>query len=419
MTKSKKWAVLSLGIYFFASYLKISISQAALAFHIVCTVIWLWKDRPSFRVRFFRSVSLTPIILLYCWGLLVSFFQPKTILNIIYLREVWLYFPVFSIPTIFMSLRQDEAKNLFRWYFYGALFTGILGVFEYTFALGVEPILKHGFSDWKKIQLQRVMGGGHVTVFMGHHLTYVGTLFFVIALQYRKWISYFENPFSAWGSRIRDAGRKFWGDTIFLAIFFVDLLGSAARSGLVATSLSLPILNFIRARKLLLPLLLAGALLGGALIHFSPSAKTRLNEMIAQKGESINDRKNIWKAALLITAEHPLIGASPESFEDEFRRLMPGVPRYYGHAHNDFLNKAASWGIPGLLIFLSIFFLPAWRLLRLSTKDRIWKDAVLTALLMFFIAGQFQCFLTDDEVIAHFALVLGIGEYVLSQATNS
>ncbi|MFN9804593.1 MAG: O-antigen ligase family protein [Bacteroidota bacterium] len=97
----------------------------------------------------------------------------------------------------------------------------------------------------------------------------------------------------------------------------------------------------------------------------------RMGSIVSDKDGSKNQRLAFWKDAIDYTKKHPLLGAgygnwkleSIEPSKDIFDELS--VPL---HAHNDFLEFFAELGIPGGLIYISLFLFIA-----VTTVIFIWR----------------------------------------------
>lgn len=97
----------------------------------------------------------------------------------------------------------------------------------------------------------------------------------------------------------------------------------------------------------------------------------RMGSIVSDKDESKNQRLAFWKDAIDYTKKHPLLGAgygnwkleSIEPSKDIFDELS--VPL---HAHNDFLEFFAELGIPGGLIYISLFLFIA-----VTTVIFVWR----------------------------------------------
>lgn len=74
----------------------------------------------------------------------------------------------------------------------------------------------------------------------------------------------------------------------------------------------------------------------------------------------------VWQGALSLIAHHPLFGTGPGTFAYGFLPYRPAAMNnttewnfLYNEAHNQVINTAATLGLPGLFIWLSLFILPA------------------------------------------------------------
>jgi O-antigen ligase len=107
----------------------------------------------------------------------------------------------------------------------------------------------------------------------------------------------------------------------------------------------------------------------------------RMGSIVSDKDESRNQRLAFWQHAISYTKAHPLKGAgygnwkleSIDPSKDIFNELS--VPL---HAHNDFLEFFAELGLPGGILYLSIFICIAWYAIRFILKgDRGEIEAML------------------------------------------
>jgi tetratricopeptide (TPR) repeat protein len=106
-----------------------------------------------------------------------------------------------------------------------------------------------------------------------------------------------------------------------------------------------------------------------------------MGTIVSDKDESRNQRLAFWQHAIDYTKAHPIKGAgygnwkleSIEPSKDIFNELS--VPL---HAHNDFLEFFAELGLPGGILYLSIFICIAWYTMRFIIKgDRGEIEAIL------------------------------------------
>ncbi|MGH9465518.1 MAG: O-antigen ligase family protein [Thermoanaerobaculia bacterium] len=138
--------------------------------------------------------------------------------------------------------------------------------------------------------------------------------------------------------------------TLLLTIAFVGILLTALRrrrrgGGLPATA----------ALVLLLVILALGSALG------TDALMARFRNL------EESQRPEVWLDTLQLIRQTPWTGVGPGMYEWRFRPYQrPEVSKWYRHAHNDYLETAAEWGIPLALLWWSFVgwrFLGAWRTL--------------------------------------------------------
>jgi O-antigen ligase len=123
--------------------------------------------------------------------------------------------------------------------------------------------------------------------------------------------------------------------------------------------------------------------------------------------EDRGSRLYIWNQSAEIIADNPLTGVGPGSFHEAYSDLLPAeaIPHeHQGHAHNDFLNLAATTGVPGLLLYLSIWgivMVELWRRSRnndVSPDSRALATAALVASVVFCTASMTEAAFADEEL---------------------
>ncbi len=94
-------------------------------------------------------------------------------------------------------------------------------------------------------------------------------------------------------------------------------------------------------------------------------------ERFAQVGESGQSRMTLYRDTLGLIADHPISGVGPGMYRWHFRGHQSLDFRHrYDHAHNDYLESAADWGIPAALIFWAFVARRLHRALRLFGVSR-------------------------------------------------
>lgn len=125
-------------------------------------------------------------------------------------------------------------------------------------------------------------------------------------------------------------------------------------------------------------------------------ASERMGSIVSDKDESRNQRLAFWKHAIDYSKAHPWKGAGfgnwklegIEPSKDIFNELS--VPL---HAHNDFLEFFAELGIPGGLLYLSLFiFIAIVAIKFLFSGDRLETESILIIAAVGFVAYGIDAF---------------------------
>lgn len=109
-------------------------------------------------------------------------------------------------------------------------------------------------------------------------------------------------------------------------------------------------------------------------------------------------RLDLWRAALQMWAERPLLGVGPDNFRLLYGRSLD-LPEWDNrlHANNLYLELLAGWGLLGMLAFLGLMLVIARRWLRLwhsaTGAVAVWSLALGGGFLAFFVHGVLDYFL--------------------------
>jgi len=152
----------------------------------------------------------------------------------------------------------------------------------------------------------------------------------------------------------------------------------------------------------------------------SPGIRGRFTQEVKRNlnAQWPGSRLFIWEHSALVARENLLIGTGPGKFRDTYAAsLLPNVPpeRHYTHAHNDLLNVAAVFAIPGLAAFVLMWVVALGTIVRArrragpETWARSAATAALVASLVFFVSSLTEATFVDEEVRALLMLVWGVG----------
>jgi hypothetical protein len=184
----------------------------------------------------------------------------------------------------------------------------------------------------------------------------------------------------------RNLRRATWlaavGLTIFLGL--AGLFWSGSKSGwLIALTMGvfwLCRLKWARGLKWMVVL----ALVAGGLIVFG----LRFQSYFAKGATSVGARFDYWHAAARVTAEHPLFGTGPGTFQRPYASLKPPDAEMARLVHNDYLEQFSDSGVVGGLSYVAWMGLLLWTLGRRVWTAGDWLQfAVFTGLLGWFVQG--------------------------------
>lgn len=361
-------------------------------------------------------LSMKIVIGLYIWGLFATIFHDNPGENLKEMREIWLTFPILLLANFYWKRAQNFTR-VFHFFLWGAFFSGIIGILEYVTYIDAKNILKYGFTqgfDHPKIHLPKKMGGGEVAGFMGNPLTYAGLM--IIPVFYHFLQYFYPKQKMEYLNDDSNISNRWLHRPYMWILYFFNLFASGSRSAILGIFSALSLSTFIYSKKVFVIFLSASVILLGVFFTISESARNRMGQIFVQKEIGVRQRFVTYSNALKIIEAAPVFGKGPMNFQSEYRKNFP-KEKSFRHAHNDLLQKGASWGIPGLLIFLSLYFFPAYRFWKMIRDENqfvaFYSALALFTVVAFFVSGFFQCYLTDSEDLVHFSLALGMGEMML------
>lgn len=132
-------------------------------------------------------------------------------------------------------------------------------------------------------------------------------------------------------------------------------------------------------------------------------------------GTSETSRTQIYRDTLELIADHPWAGVGPGMYRFRFRAYQTtALDRSYDHAHNDYLQSAAEWGIPLALLFWGFVVWRGVRAVRLFLGPRsAWRRGVglgcAAAIFGLLLHSLVDFNLQIPATLALFAVVLGLG----------
>ena len=127
------------------------------------------------------------------------------------------------------------------------------------------------------------------------------------------------------------------------------------------------------------------------------------------------ERINRWKSALRMSAERPLLGWGPGTYQFRYAPFQISTDKTIistnygegGNAHSEYLSALAESGVPGLIIFLSLVIIFLMRGIYIwkhhsDRNTRLLALAMVTGLVTYVIHGGLNNFLDSDKISALF-----------------
>lgn len=237
-----------------------------------------------------------------------------------------------------------------------------------------------------------------------------------------------------------------WGITLLTLVIVAGEVLAFSRAAWISL-LGAMLFYFLIRLRIRLWVLIAGMAVLSVTVYTYRAAlvdQLRRNEAVSNKGSLVEhvqsvtnvqtdasnmERINRWNAALRMTADRPVSGFGPGTYQFVYgsyqvRPDMTTISTFSGNrgnAHSEYFTALSETGYPGLLLFLTIMFTVIGYGLRViyRTHDRTQRNLALAALLgliTFYVHGIFNSFLDSDKMGA--LVFCAIAVIVITDATH-
>jgi O-antigen ligase len=147
-----------------------------------------------------------------------------------------------------------------------------------------------------------------------------------------------------------------------LPVFFVGLALTFSRGGLVAQVIGLVVVWYRLAREKGFAILTVSAAIVCAIALTLPeqfwNRAGSILPAIQRQEETFGMRVRLWKVALRMIEDRPIVGVGPANFMPVFHRYARGqMITSRANPHNSYVGVAAETGLVGLAIYLAIHLL--------------------------------------------------------------
>ncbi|HPD18174.1 MAG TPA: O-antigen ligase family protein, partial [Candidatus Goldiibacteriota bacterium] len=177
---------------------------------------------------------------------------------------------------------------------------------------------------------------------------------------------------------------------------------------------------FKKNKKLVIGITLFVFLLGLTYAIANPEIRMRIKDAVTLKDSSATIRFSLWKNTMYLIKENPLLGSGAGNFEIKYAYYQYKSLKYSdfsgndfyksGHAHNDFLQIMAEYGIPAagfIILMFFILFLSGIRFLKTDNDEKFFMIAVLSGVAGMLVHGLFNFPLIIVPTAATFYVLLG------------
>ena len=148
---------------------------------------------------------------------------------------------------------------------------------------------------------------------------------------------------------------------------------------------------------------------------------SRINPQYVLAGDNTSLRLEMWGGGLEMVKAHPITGVGDRGLEEISPDYYTSATnQYFGHLHNNIVQMAVIWGIPGLIfgqafVFAGLWFLvKRWRTLgrrpgglRAAPARSGWVLGAIGVWISFYIAGLTEWYFGDAETMLIYLAILG------------
>jgi len=327
-------------LLFFGFALSISLIEIS-KFLLICGwIIWLLIEKPHKLLIGWTEKAFFAFCFWMLLSIIFNFSQPVVKRIAVYLSQL-LLFVVAS-----MLFRYPEFRNRLKYGAVAVVIAAVYSLLQYLFGwnLTLFGLVKVPVSG----KGSRVSGG---FIYPNYNAQVLSSLFFYIFIWIQK-------------------RKQVLLIIVSILITMAAVVVTGTRSALagVAVGLLILIISLKKLRKYTIVIAVFALLL---VLVFPGQQGKRMRSVFNFNSRAYQLRGVIFHAGLLMAADHPLVGVGPGGFAESYRKTYLKIAsvghvidegekldlKRHFHSHNNFINVAASMGIPGLLLLLTFLFL--------------------------------------------------------------
>ena len=318
------------GLYLFALSIPVSFVPAEFAVGIAM-VGWLLEGILNKNWQYYPTTVFISLILYISWNIIASSISPRPWHSLWALADnEW---PMFiMLLTYFVVDKVEVLKRMVHLWLSSAFVSALYGIWQ-TFS---------GYQLHRPDTLAPMGNFFRAVGFNGFYLTFAG---FIMSVFLVSFCISFQSGIM----------KNRWMYILVALASFLAVIGTFARSIWLSFAVVMPIFGFIKGKRIGSMVTTFFFIVAILCLIFIPAIRDRAYSTIVPSENQT--RLNLWKTSINISRDFPLTGIGEDNFDYYFDRYK--VEGYYdvtAHPHNDYLTVLVSSGIPGLIAFLSIWF---------------------------------------------------------------
>ena len=308
-------------------------TSPAVIMSVFALVFWVFSGKVILeRHKWLGQKWLVPVALFVCLNFIGLLYTNNIVTGLYFVEKTHYWLLACAAATLYMN--AGRADKLMKYYVAGVTFTSTLFVLQNLGIAPMRPPYSVGLHNkWAHISFSLL------------------DTFGILVLSYYFYIAESRK------------GKYITGGLILINFIALAILSSD--SGHLAFILLSPILAYnIVGRKNLKVVALVSFLFVAALF-LSPVTQSRFQQIFDQtdtyiEGEvytQVGMRYYMWSGAAKLYMENPVIGLGTGGYQDAMEKFRPSakVPNPI-QPHNSFLYMAVSFGIPGIIVILWLFY---------------------------------------------------------------
>ena len=317
-----------LGLYIFALSIPISFVPAEFAIALIF-IGWLLEGIIYKNWQFQKSVLFIPLAIYLAWNIVSSLSSPRPLHSLWAVADnEWPMFIMFFMVNI-IDDSQIVKRMAHLWLLTGSA-AAVYGIWQtfngkVFFRTNIPAAIEHYY---------RAEG------FSGFYLTFAGFMMTVVLVAL---------------CLATQAGWKYrWRYALAALLSFGAVLGTFARSIWLSFAVAVPVFGISKGKKIGGRIAAAFIVIVVLTLVFVPAIRDRAFSIIDPSQNQT--RLNLWQTTLHMSHDHLVLGIGEDNFDYYFEAYkVPGFYDATGHPHNDYLNELVSSGIPGIVLFLSLW----------------------------------------------------------------